>query len=96
MFAPADTILAVFCRCHDVAEIGGKSMKLLRIREVMARSGIRSKSTIYRLVKAGRFPSPIKPTPGISAWDAEEVDEWLEACARQRETGNDRGDRSAA
>lgn len=32
-----------------------------------------SKSTIYRLVAAGKFPAPVKPLPSISLWSSEEV-----------------------
>ena len=32
-----------------------------------------SKSTIYRLVKARRFPAPIKPSPSISLWSNDAV-----------------------
>ena len=32
-----------------------------------------SKSTIYRLVAAGKFPAPVKPLPSISLWSSEEI-----------------------
>ena len=32
-----------------------------------------SKSTIYRLVAARRFPAPIKPSPSISLWSNDAV-----------------------
>ena len=32
-----------------------------------------SKSTIYRLVAAGKFPAPVKPLPSISLWSFEEI-----------------------
>ena len=38
-----------------------------------------SKSTIYRLVAAGRFPAPIKPSPSISLWSNDAVKLALES-----------------
>ena len=32
-----------------------------------------SKSTIYRLVAAGKFPAPVKPLPSISLWSSKEI-----------------------
>ena len=32
-----------------------------------------SRSTIYRLIAAGRFPAPVKPLPTISLWSRDEV-----------------------
>ena len=32
-----------------------------------------SRSTIYRLIAAGKFPAPVKPLPSISLWSSEEI-----------------------
>jgi predicted DNA-binding transcriptional regulator AlpA len=32
-----------------------------------------SRSTIYRLIAAGKFPAPVKPLPSISLWSTEEI-----------------------
>ena len=32
-----------------------------------------SRSTIYRLIAAGKFPAPVKPLPTISLWSLDEV-----------------------
>jgi len=37
-----------------------------------------SKSTIYSMIKEGRFPAPIKLSVRVSAWSLEDVNEWLE------------------
>jgi len=36
-----------------------------------------SKSTLWRRVKAGDFPAPVKLSIGITAWKAEEVRNWI-------------------
>jgi prophage regulatory protein len=50
--------------------------QVLRIKDVMARTAF-SKSHVYRLVNAGKFPAPIKISERIIAWDESEVDNWL-------------------
>ena len=36
-----------------------------------------SKSTLWRRVKAGEFPAPVKLSEGVTAWRAEEVRRWI-------------------
>lgn len=48
---------------------------LLRLPDVIARTGL-SKSTIYRLIAAGEFPSPRKLGQRAVAWKASEIAEW--------------------
>ena len=59
--------------------------RLLRLREVQAITGL-SRSTIYRLTRAGFFPEPLKIGPRAVAWRASEIEEWL--AARPRATGD--------
>lgn len=49
---------------------------LLRIRDVMARTGL-DRSAIYRKARVGEFPKPIKISERSSAWDSEAVDNWI-------------------
>ena len=37
-----------------------------------------SRSQVYALSKAGKFPKPIRLTDGTSAWITREVDDWLD------------------
>lgn len=55
------------------------SKKLLRIRSVKDLTGL-SGSTIDRMIKAGKFPAPIKLTGARAvAWNAEEVEAWIQS-----------------
>lgn len=54
-------------------------MKLLRARDVAARVSV-SQSQIYRMVKNGQFPPPIKVTDYRSGWVEQEVDQWISDC----------------
>jgi len=60
-------------------------MDLLRIERVKARTGL-SRSDLYRRVKSGTFPSPIKiGNSRVSVWPSTTVDAWIE---RQVATAN--------
>ena len=51
---------------------------LLRLPQVLAMVGL-SKSTLYRKVKAGLFPAPIKLSGNLVVWKQEVVMKWIEA-----------------
>ena len=51
-------------------------MRLLRLREVMARTGL-SWTTIYDWRKEGRFPQPILLGTRTRVWIESELDEWM-------------------
>lgn len=40
-----------------------------------------SKSTLWRRVKAGEFPAPVRLSAGVTAWRAEDVRRWITARA---------------
>ncbi|WP_328994432.1 helix-turn-helix transcriptional regulator [Pseudomonas aeruginosa] len=50
---------------------------LLRLPSVCAQVGL-SKSQIYRLIRAGEFPAPIRLGPNSVAWSAEHVSSWVQ------------------
>jgi prophage regulatory protein len=51
---------------------------LLAIELVLNESGL-SKSTIYRDVKAGNFPAPVKLSARRVAWKSEDVQAWIDS-----------------
>ena len=51
--------------------------RALNIREVSAVVGL-SKGTIYGLLRAKRFPPPVRPVPGAVRWISHDVSDWLE------------------
>jgi prophage regulatory protein len=52
---------------------------LLRLPAVLARTGY-GRTSIYNLVKAGKFPPPIRLAGGGAvAWKASAVSAWIEA-----------------
>ena len=50
--------------------------RLMRLPEVLRLVGV-SRSTLYRWVKAGRFPPPVLLGPRAVAWWASQVYEWM-------------------
>lgn len=59
-----------------------KSMKLVRLPEVMKLTGL-ARPTIYRAIQKGQFPAPVK-LGRASAWPEHEVHEWIEARMGER------------
>lgn len=61
--------------------------KIIRLPEVKATVGL-STATIYRLIRAGDFPAPIKLGKNSSGWIAADVQAWIMRRAG-REAAND-------
>jgi predicted DNA-binding transcriptional regulator AlpA len=41
-----------------------------------------SQATLWRKVKAGTFPQPVKLGPRITAWKVEDIRDWIEHLGR--------------
>ena len=61
--------------------------RLMRREEVESRVGLK-RSSIYREMRAGRFPLPIKVGPRAVRWPLTEIEAWL--ASRPRATGEAR------
>ena len=55
--------------------------RLLRRAEVEDRTGL-STSTIYRMMREGNFPVPLKISPKAVRWPASEIEAWLVSLPR--------------
>ena len=60
--------------------------KILRRLDVQRITGL-SKATLWRLVKAGDFPRPIRLGARAVGWKADEISAWIES--RPRATNED-------
>ena len=47
-----------------------------------------SAATLWRKVKAGEFPPPLKLSERITAWRVEDIREWIAACNAQNGGAN--------
>ena len=56
-------------------------MRVLRLDEVVARVGL-SKSTLWRYIKEGYFPKPIKLGPRATGWIEQEIEDWISSRPR--------------
>lgn len=59
-------------------------MVLLNRKQVAARTAL-SISTLRRLEEAGDFPCRVRITDSRVAWISDEIDQWIESRARQRD-----------
>jgi prophage regulatory protein len=50
--------------------------RILRDPEVRKRSGL-SRTTRWRLIRAGKFPAPVKLTEYAVGWRESDIDGWL-------------------
>ncbi|TKB53081.1 AlpA family phage regulatory protein [Ferrimonas aestuarii] len=54
-------------------------IRLMKLREVLGTTAL-SRSTLYRLILANRFPAPVELSgPRNVAWRSSEVSEWIES-----------------
>lgn len=58
--------------------------KISRLPAVKAKTGL-SRSTIYELMAAGRFPKSVKLGPKSVGWVDDEVDEYIDALIAARD-----------
>ncbi|MGO4223214.1 helix-turn-helix transcriptional regulator [Lysobacter sp. TAF61] len=63
---------------HPQSQASGSKQRLVRLPEVIARTGI-SRSEVYRRMAAGTFPVAIKLGQRLNAWTETSVDEWIDA-----------------
>lgn len=60
--------------------------QFLRLPAVVSKVGW-SRVTIYRAVKDGRFPKPVKLGPRSIAWPESEIAAWQQARIAERDEG---------
>lgn len=63
---------------HTFSQPSDLQPLLLRMPTVVRLTGL-GRSTIYRLIAARQFPSPVRLSPRAVAWRREEVTRWSEA-----------------
>ncbi|GAJ29358.1 AlpA family transcriptional regulator [Acidomonas methanolica] len=57
--------------------------RVLRRSEVEVKTGFK-RAHIYKLVKAGTFPKPIRIGIRAVGWDSDEIDRWITARLQER------------
>lgn len=59
------------------------TLRTIRIWTVVEKTGLAA-SSIWRLARQGQFPTPVKLSPGCTAWFEHEIDAWLDAKSLKR------------
>jgi prophage regulatory protein len=71
---------------HETTAAGGQAAlgeaRLIRLPAVQARVGM-GRTAVYELIKAGKFPRPVK-VGTASAWIDIEITRWMEQLAANR------------
>ena len=57
--------------------------RLLTASEVLSVTGYKSRTTLWRKVRARAFPAPVKLTGSALRWRAEEIEAWIDEAPRQ-------------
>lgn len=60
---------------------------LEKLVQVSRRTGL-SRSEIYRRVRAGHFPQPVRIGVRALAWSSSEVDGWIETIVQKRDAAD--------
>jgi prophage regulatory protein len=65
-------------------------LRLLSLQELRTQKGISySRHHLLRLIKAKRFPAPIKLGENRNAWPEDEIDRWIAARIEERDTARE-------
>ncbi len=51
--------------------------RLLTVSQVLKLTGYKSRSTLWRRVKAGKFPPPKALSTNSTRWSSNDVNEWI-------------------
>ncbi|OHY90174.1 transcriptional regulator [Vibrio rotiferianus] len=65
-------------------------MRFIRLKEVISKTGL-SRSSIYSLIKEGRFPTSVPIGSRAVAWVESEVEEFLEESVQERDSASNGG-----
>jgi prophage regulatory protein len=57
-----------------------QATQLIDLNTIIARTGM-SRMTLYRRMKAGEFPQPIKLSPKMNRWTEGDLEAWIMARA---------------
>ncbi|MES2264297.1 MAG: AlpA family phage regulatory protein [Pseudomonadota bacterium] len=69
MFAGEERYLLRWCGVDSISRVSPRN-------EVAARCAT-SRATIYRVIRHGEFPKPVKTFLGASCWVPSEIDQWV-------------------
>ena len=69
---------------YRMSELPEITMKLMRLPEVMAKTGL-GRSAIYERIAEGTFPKPVALGGRAVAWVSDEIEAWIMARIEERD-----------
>jgi prophage regulatory protein len=54
--------------------------RLIRLPEIMRLTGF-SKATVYKWIKLGKFPKPVKLSARLVAWKSVDIQNFISSCS---------------
>ena len=63
---------------NTVQQVAPQAIQFYRLPQLKAHLNV-SSSSIWAWVKAGKFPKPIKLSENCTAWNAEDVEAWVQS-----------------
>ena len=54
----------------------GITTRILRKKDILQLTGL-SHSTLYRMMHEGKFPKPLRLTPGTVGWTSDSISSWI-------------------
>ena len=71
-------------------------MKIVRFDDLPSKGVIYSRPHLWRLIKAGRFPKPIKGLSSENAWLESDIDAYIAALVAARDGAAEQAEHEAA
>ena len=62
--------------CCNTGKYLMKTLKFLRMNDVLRLTGVRSRSTIHNWMNAGTFPKSTQISPRMSVWESSSIEKW--------------------
>ena len=68
----------------------GETTVLITVKDVLKMTGYKSRTTLWRRVKAGDFPTPVALSDHATRWKKEDVESWVSGLPKLRYGGTER------
>lgn len=86
LFSEVNVIVHFMIGKGGISMAPGTEIRFIKLEDVIKIVGI-SKSSIYKAIKNGEFPAPVKPSVRSSRWIESEVQEWAATRIRASRPG---------
>lgn len=60
-----------------------QNQTIIRVNDVLSLTGLKSRTTLWRRLRAGKFPEPVDLGGGQIGWIESDVQEWIASRPRR-------------